>query len=110
MGILQSGIIAMVIASGFVTAAMLGSLVAAIDGDDRGIRITTETPAKAAATFVFCMFAGPYLVASKSLKFWRDGYIPGSILAFCGFISVLWSFCSGILVLQLLSLSGVVAV
>lgn len=100
----------MVIASGFVTAAMLGSFMAAINGENTGIRITMETPTKAIATFVFFMFAGPYLVASNSLKFWRGGYIPGSVLAFCGFVSLLWSFCSGILVLQLLSLSGVVSV
>ncbi len=110
MSILQSGIIAMVIASGFVTAAMLGSLAAAVGGDDRSFRITLETPSKTLATFVFCMFAGPYLIVGNALNFWKQGYIPASILAFCGFISIVWSFCSGILVLQLLSLSGIIAV
>lgn len=95
---------------GFVTAAIIGNLIAITANPPPGFNISMESPVKALATFMYCMFAGPYLVADNSLTFWRSGYITVPVFAICAALSGMWSFCSGILIVQVLALSGVVSV
>ncbi len=99
-----------IIAFGFVTSALLSTAELAFRGQRTGFAVSFSNLGPFMAGFVFCMFAGPYVVLERSLTFWRLGGITIDILALCFTISLLWSFCSGIFITQLLMILGVVPV
>ena len=101
---------AFIVAFGFVTAALLHSAELAIRGQRTGFTVSFENAGRFLLGFVYCMFVGPYIVLERGVIFWRRGGISSELLALSFLITVLWSFCSGIFVTQLLMVSGIVPV
>lgn len=110
MSMLQSSLVASITISGFIAAAIMDCGVVALTGSNARFEVSARRPMWSAAIFMFCMFAGPYLLLTKSLKFWREGYLPSLVFLACCFVSAVWSFCSGIFVLQALVMSKIVVV
>jgi len=105
MSIMLSGFI---IGLGFVAAAFLYCADYAIRGKPAYLVLSSPNMLHVMGNFVFCMFAGPYVVAERGLEFWRSGRVPFGILIVCGIISLMWSFCSGVFVAQLLTGLGII--
>ncbi len=66
-------------------------------------------PAVLLAVLLVCAFGGPYLVAMRLARSWRDGVLGvaglGSVIVACA----LWSFCSGVLLMQALWAANLLA-
>ncbi len=104
------GILLFVGASGFTLSGLLYALHASATHDQPGFRLSFRNPAATGWSVILCLLAGPYIIISNALRYWREGLLPGSILAFCTALSVLWSFCSGVFVVQALHLTGLITV
>lgn len=100
-------LVAFLIAFGFVTSALVYNFHIAVMGKASGFVVSFYNFHQFLFGFVFCMFVGPYLVLEKGVTLWRFGGISLPILVFCCFVALLWSFCSGIFVTQVLMISGV---
>lgn len=107
---MNMALVAFLIAFGFVTSALVYNADVAIRGKPAGIALSSYNIAHVLFGFVFCMFVGPYIVLERSFTFWRFGGISMPVLLICGLIALLWSFCSGVFVAQLLMISGIVTV
>ncbi|MEM7069425.1 MAG: hypothetical protein AAF478_11130 [Pseudomonadota bacterium] len=101
-------IVIFIIACGFVTAAVLQNAQLAIRKKKSGFKIPLHSVGMFLAGFVFSMFVGPYLVMERGITFWRLGGISDGMMSVCCLVALLWSFCSGVFVTQLLLLAGVV--
>ena len=105
MGI-QTGLILYVLAAGFVAAGLLNALHRSIAGIDeenevgRFLVLRFGSPASIAWSFLICVFAGPYLVISNGYHFWRLNVLPTSALLVCAILSMIWSFCSGVFIIE----------
>lgn len=93
---------AFVIALGFVTAGLVYTADYLFKG-----RIPAIVPHQPgvfglASAFVFCMFSGPYIVLERGYWFWKSGSLSHALMATCLLISLLWSFCLGVFVAQIL--------
>lgn len=92
------------IASGFTIAGLLSAVHGLIRdraGMNRGaIGLSFANPVVGAWSLLLCAFAGPYLSLALALPSWRRGRLPGPVLAFLGLIAGVWSFCSGVFVVQ----------
>ena len=100
----QWGAVAFVLLSGFIVAGLLNALhqnIYAAGQDDDGLFLLYfGTPLSTLWSLIICFFAGPYLIAKNAYHFWRLKHIPFTVLAFCGMISVIWSFCSGVFIVE----------
>ena len=54
------------------------------------------------------MFAGPWLVLSQGLRYFANGRLPVPAFGLLAGLSVVWSFCSGVFVVELLLLLNVI--
>ena len=97
-----------VLAMGFVSSALLSAIHKTAGGHPNHFHLSLESPVSLVWSFFICMFAGPYIILTNAFRFWRERYLPDVIFLFCLLISGLWSFCSGVLVVQLLSVGGVI--
>jgi hypothetical protein len=110
----QLGIVAFVLAFGFVTAGLLNALHCSFqkfdEEEERDLLVLHfDSPANIAWAVVMCVFAGPYLVAKNGLHFWKIDVLPLSALMLCGFISLIWSFCSGVFIVESALALGIVS-
>lgn len=116
----QMGIILYVIASGFVLAGLLNALhqfaqcthttisnnAAELSGQKsdsnnaRSLTLKFGTPIEIVWSVILCFLAGPYLVLIQSYRFWKTQQIPTSVFTICLFVSVIWSFCTGIFAVE----------
>ena len=105
----KSVTIIFVIACGFVSAALLGSLRAAANGNspDR-LTVSRGAPIATAITFAYCMFAGPYLIVHKAVHAHREHVLPIAAFALVALLALLWSLCSGVFIVQALVLAGLI--
>lgn len=103
-------LVAFVLAGGYVAAGLLNSLHRVLleqmretvgqSDHDEGLVLYFDRPASIAWSVVMCTFAGPWLVLSQGIRFWQQDVLPTSALFLCCLISVLWSFCSGVVILE----------
>lgn len=110
----QLSIVLFVLASGFVTAGLLNALHCSLQNNeeedtDELLVLHFDSPANVAWAVVMCIFAGPYLVAKNGLHFWRINVLPFSALVLCAIISMIWSFCSGVFIVESALALGIVA-
>ena len=107
MVVLDIELIAFISAFGFVSAAILCTLLYDIE-DIGDIRIPENIPALLLVTLPVVAFTGPYWVAKASfLGFSHHRIAP--LLCGLGFtISLVWSFCAGVFVVEFLHLLQVV--
>ena len=103
-------LMAFIVGFGFVTAALLHSMELALRGERAGFSVSFQNAGRFLAGFVYCMFVGPYIVFERGLAFWRVGGISAEVFALSFMVTLLWSFCSGIFVTQLLMAVGAVPV
>lgn len=96
------GLASFVILLGFVSSAFLHAADGFIRGRPIELVIQTDSMTHIAKLFVYCMFLGPYIVAERSLVYWIEDRIGFSHFAIGAVLAVLWSFCAGIFVAQLL--------
>lgn len=102
-------LVLLVLASGFVAAGLLNaihqSVVTVDEGDgERPFVLYFDTPGAIAWSMLMCVFAGPYLVLSNGLYFWRQKIFPGIGVAVCALLSAIWSFCSGVFIVEVVSI------
>ena len=102
-----------VIACGFVSAGLLNAIHLMIQGPQEelppnGMVLYFDTPGAIAWSMFICMFAGPYLVISHGLKLWTAGHLPSPVVGFCCLISLVWSFCSGVFIVEVIHAAGFV--
>lgn len=100
-----------VLACGFVSAGLLNAVHLVLQGQEEelppnGMVLYFHTPAAIAWSMFVCTFAGPYLVLSQGLRFWQLGHLPNSVLSFCAVISLVWSFCSGVFIVEIAQALG----
>ncbi len=104
------GLVLFIIAMGFVTAAFVSSFVQPNAQEPDGLVLPLDSGPKIFALFIYCMFAGPYLVARNGLSVFVKHGLPFYMLGGCFIVSTIWSLCSGILIVQLLAIMGVIGV
>ncbi len=102
--------IAYVIACGFTAAGFVAALFRAIFEHQPAFYARFNTPALAIWSLVLCTFAGPWILVSASLCTWRDGRPRPVVVAAAALVSAVWSFCSGVVLVQLAALAGIAAV
>lgn len=95
------------VASGFTAAGILGSLHAVITGSPAGFRLRAN-PVYALLSFFVVMFAGPYIFARNVLVYRRSRRLPMSLAVFATGICLVWSFCAGVFVVQILLFAGLI--
>jgi hypothetical protein len=98
-----------VAACGFAASGLLSSAHRVLSEVELGFRLDLKGPATILWSVFLCMFAGPYILVNLALPFWRAGRIPASGLAAVAAIAVVWSFCAGVLVVQLIAILGLVS-
>lgn len=126
------GIVLYVIASGFVLAGLLNAIHRLAqnqsdmilnndtnfiedDGqqaeyeDERSYYLRFRSPQESLWSIIMCFLAGPYLVLLQSYKYWQKQQIPSSAFSICVLISLMWSFCTGVFVVEIGLLIGLVA-
>lgn len=126
---INMGIVLYVIASGFVLAGLLNALhqlaqkshatlcdenndmsKTIFDINNRPLlMLKFGSTLEILWSIVMCFLAGPYLVLIQSYRFWKANIIASSVFTICIFISVIWSFCSGIFVVEAGLLIGIIA-
>ena len=98
------GVIVFVLLSGFVVAGLLNAIHQNIykgaEDEDGLFVLYFDTPLAIFWSLIICFFAGPYLVLKNGLHYWLHDHIPLTVLAFCGVVSLIWSFCSGVFIVD----------
>lgn len=93
-----------ILAFGFVLAGLLNAIHQTImpkGEDDNGhFLLYFDNPFSSIWSIIICVFAGPYLVVKNGFRFWYKGLLPGVALSLCAFVAAVWSFCSGVVVIQ----------
>ena len=97
-----------VFASGFIGAGLLSAIHTTAVGTRAQFRLSFDNPVSTSWSVFLCMFAGPYIIASNSMTFWRLGFIPSSVFSFCLLLATLWSFCCGIIIAETLRSTGLI--
>lgn len=103
-----------VLAAGFVTAGLLNALhrvVQETEGEDEdSLFLYFDSPGAALWSLMVCVFAGPYLVLTMGYRFWRLEILPAPAMALCGMVALIWSFCSGVVILEAGIVLGLITV
>lgn len=103
-------LIILVLASGLTAAGLLSAMHRIVwpdeEGDDGRLVLHFDTPGAILWSIIICCFAGPWLLVSKGLHFWRRDILPPAGAALCVVLALLWSFCSGIVVIEMLGLAA----
>lgn len=91
-----------IIAFGFAAAALIQASVSGLVKRPVGFRQIAVLDADFLPRFIFCMFAGPYLMVSVMLSGRIESWL--SLATFVVFLALalLWSFCTGVFVVELL--------
>lgn len=93
--------IAFAMACGFTAAGFVASLYRFANHGEAGFRAVFGSPSQALWSLMLCTFAGPWIILSASLDVWRGGRMPAAWLAFAAALCATWSFCSGVVIVQL---------
>jgi hypothetical protein len=91
---------AFVIVFGFVTAGFIATVSSIYQNSNGDIILSLDTPLSAIKGFLLCMFVGPYILAKNTAMLWLGQKISGLSFIACLFVSILWSFCIGIVAIQ----------
>lgn len=109
-------IIVFVLAAGFVAAGLLNALHLVLqqqfhetveeDVLNPGLVLYFDTPGAIGWSMIVCVFAGPWLVLSQGIWFWKHDVLPTPVLGICGLLSLIWSFCSGVFIFEVVYAVG----
>lgn len=131
------GIVLYVIASGFVLAGLLNAihnyaqtsykmsadLISDYDeqySENSRVQTSEHAPEHTFAlkfrtlpetiwSITMCFLAGPYLVLIQSYRYWQKQHIPSSAFSICVLISIMWSFCTGVFIVEVGLLIGIIS-
>ena len=103
-------VMALIPAIGFAAAGMICALLRLAIHDENRIGAFRHLPLGVLLGFVISMFAGPWLVASLTFERWREGRLSRGLATIAPPLTLLWSFCAGVFVIELLMIIGLVAV
>jgi len=106
----NAGLILFIISMGFITAAILSSVIQPNTNGPTDFKVPFESPIKLILLFIYCMFAGPYLLARNALRAFAQNAMSLLLLAGSFVTAIIWSLCSGIFIVQLLMLVGIIVV
>jgi len=104
-----------VIATGFVAAGLLNALHQAVqlpqtDGSgSAALLLSFETPLDKTWSLFLCTFAGPYYLVRYGLRFWLQNILPGPAFALCLALGAVWSFFSGVVLVETALLVGAIS-
>jgi len=102
--------IILISALGFAGSALVAYSGGLLTGETGSYQLSFDSVGGVVAGFLVCMFAGPFITVEQSIAYWRDGLISGRGVSFALLVSLAWSFCSGILIVQFLAYAGIIAV
>lgn len=102
------GILLFILASGFIAAGFVAAMHHTVSGTSASLRLSFAGPLVAIWSLFVCLFAGPYIMIKSAGIYWSKGALSGTIMASCALLSMFWSFCSGIFVVQTLYIVGLI--
>jgi len=102
------GIFLSVLASGFIAAGLVSAMHRTVSGETADFRLPLYNPLLAGWSLFLCLFAGPIIVITNAAKLWVKDAISDRLMVLCIAISFIWSFYSGIFVIQTLQFSGLI--
>lgn len=89
-----------IIITGFVCSAVLGSFWQLFKAEPVGFAVTYTSWIAGFTGVIFCVFAGPFIIVRNSIRGRKiEGRPVGWVVAASG-IASLWSFCTGLVILQ----------
>jgi len=91
---------------GFALAGFVAAAFRAAGHDRLAFQARFATPVEASWSLALCIFAGPYIVASAAARRWRLGALTALQLSAAVALTGVWSFCSGVVVFQVLGTAG----
>ncbi len=106
----QMAMILFISALGFVGSALVAYSGGLLTGSNGSYQLSFHSLPSVALGFLICMFAGPFITAEQGLAYWREGLFSSKALSFAVCVSLVWSFCSGILIVQFLAYMGFLTV
>ncbi len=100
--------VVLVPAIGFAAAGLVCAILRLVTAHESGFGMLRSLPGGFVPGFVVSMFAGPYLVVLDAANRWRDGRLTRPMAAITPVLALIWSFCSGVFVIETLILIGLV--
>ena len=101
-------LVAFAIGCGYSAAGVVASVHGLFDGGRIRFVAVFGSFGDAVWSVLLSALGGPYIVAGSALRSWRRRGISTTALAAAGLLCAVWSFCSGVLLLQMLALAGIV--
>ncbi len=96
-----------VCAIGFVSAALFGTVLVIL-AQVADLRFPQKTLSQWVVALPLIAFIGPYWVAREAVLGYNVNNFPWFIAVLGALISVIWSFCAGVFVVQFLNLINIV--
>lgn len=90
-----------VIGFGFVAAGVLGSLYQLVTQRPPSFIVSLETWGTLMMSMFVCAFAGPFIIMRNAVRGRRLENRPLSWLMVSSLIAIIWSFCSGLVMIDL---------
>jgi hypothetical protein len=108
-------LIIMAMALGFTVAGFLTALhrtvFPAVDNVGEGaLLLQFDTVGHSVWSSVICTLAGPYILFVNAIRFWLRQVLSFAGLTICASVSLLWSFCSGVLIVETLIAAGIIQI
>lgn len=97
------------VACGITAAGLVSSLHRVVAGENAGFRVPAGSPLHALWAVMLSLFAGPFFVISIALPAGTASSHFYLRAVFAALLALAWSFCSGVVVIQLLLLLAVLA-
>lgn len=88
------------IACGYTAAGLMVSAWRVGHAQTLRFRARFDGISNAFWSLALCIFGGPYIILDAVFSSWRRGSASGELVAGTVFVSVLWSFCSGVVLVQ----------
>jgi hypothetical protein len=96
--------------AGFLTALHRTVLPSVDDVGDGAILLQFDTVGHSIWSSVICTLAGPYILFVNAIRFRLRQVLSCTGLTICASVSLLWSFCSGVLIVETLIAVGIIQI
>jgi len=87
--------------TGFVAAGLIGSFYQLMTSEPPRFGLKLDTWIRSFSSAFFCIFAGPFIIMRNAIRGQRIEHRPIGWLAGSCVVALMWSTCSGIIVLQM---------
>ncbi len=86
--------------AGFVAAGVIGSFYQLVTSEPPKFALSLETWLRSFSSALLCIFAGPFIIMRNAIRGRRIEHRPVGWLMASSVLAMLWSTCSGIVVIQ----------